>query len=74
MKLLSEIQLKRKAKIVKVDDDFLNLQLIAKGLKLGSVIEVSRKTFWGNSMYLRCASHSIAIQKKIAKRIYVVEL
>ena len=74
MKNLTELAVDTKARIVKVDDAYLNLMMIAKGLVLGTTIEVKRKTFWGSCMYIRCASHSIAIQTKLAKQVIVEEL
>lgn len=74
MILLSDLPQGKKARIVKVNDDFLNLQMIAKGLTIGTEIELSRKTLLGSCLYLRCASHSLAIQNDLAKHIYVEEL
>lgn len=74
MKKLIELPLNIKARIIKVDDPYLNLMMISKGLVTGATLEVSRKTFWGSCMYIRCASHSIAIQSNLAKCIIVEEV
>ncbi len=71
---LDQLPVQRKARIVKVEDQFLHFQMIAKGLTLGSIVEVSRKTLFNSCLYLRCEAHSLAIQKAVAEIVYVEEI
>ena len=68
---LYKLPLNVKAKIVKVDDNFLQLQMLAKGLTKGTIIEISRKTLGGSCIYLKSISHAIAIQSELARAIFV---
>lgn len=71
MTSLYQLPLNVKAKIVKVEDNFLQLQMIAKGLTNESIVEVSRKTMGGACLYLKSSTHAIAIQSELAKVIFV---
>ncbi len=71
---LNELPLHCKARIVQVDDSFLELQMISKGLITGGIIEVSRKTLGGTCLYVDTNTHAIALQKTLANNIYVEEI
>jgi len=74
MKNLAQLPLNTQAKVIRVHDEYLDLMMIAKGIVKGDIVEVSRKTLFGSCMYIRCATHSIAIQTQLAKNIIVEEL
>jgi Fe2+ transport system protein FeoA len=71
---LHQLPLKSKAKIISVEDNFVHLQMIAKGLTKGAIIEISRKTIGGACFYIKSSNQAIAIQRDLAKVIFVEEL
>lgn len=71
---LLDLETGGKAKITSITDKEIAFHLMAKGVRVGMVLEVKRRVAFGSSLYLAFENHSMALRNREAMTIYVEKI
>ena len=65
----SELKVGESGAIARISDDNMACKLLAMGVLPGKKVTLVRRAGWGDTLYLRVASHTLALRLSEAKQV-----